>query len=74
MTHHLEDQELKLEEIESSHTLGGVGEGDVQGRGKWSLGEGEHVTLMSYTLYPRMEHPRFMVPKSSTPRDITTGE
>ena len=26
---------LKLEEIEASHKLGGVGKGGVQGRGKW---------------------------------------
>ena len=29
------DKKIKLEEIEVSHTLGGVGEGRVQGRGKW---------------------------------------
>ena len=31
----MKDKEIKLEEIETSHTLGGVGEGGVQGRGKW---------------------------------------
>ena len=31
----MKNKELKLEEIESSHTLGGAGEGGVQGRGKW---------------------------------------
>ena len=31
----MKDKELKLEEIEASHTLGGAGEGRVQGRGKW---------------------------------------
>jgi hypothetical protein len=31
----MKDKEVNLEEIESSHTLGGVGEGGVQGRGKW---------------------------------------
>ena len=30
-----QDKELKLEETEVSHTLGGAGEGRVQGRGKW---------------------------------------
>ena len=31
----MNDKELKREEIDVSHTLGGVGEGRVQGRGKW---------------------------------------
>jgi hypothetical protein len=31
----MKDKQLKLEEIESFYTLGGVGEGRVQGRGKW---------------------------------------
>jgi hypothetical protein len=31
----MKDKELNLEEIEDSHTLGGSGEGGVQGRGKW---------------------------------------
>ena len=31
----MKDKELKVEEIEVSHTLGGTGEGRVQGRGKW---------------------------------------
>ncbi len=32
----MKDKELKpLEDIEASHTLGGAGEGRVQGRGKW---------------------------------------
>jgi hypothetical protein len=31
----MKDKEVKLEETEASHTLGGVGEGRVQGRGKW---------------------------------------
>ena len=31
----MKDKELKLEEIEASHTLGGAGEDRVQGRGKW---------------------------------------
>ena len=30
----MKDKEVNLEEIEVSHTLGGVGEGHVQGRGK----------------------------------------
>ena len=29
----MKDNELKLKEIEASHTLGGVGEGRVQGEG-----------------------------------------
>ena len=32
----MKDKEIKLEEIEGSHTLGDSGEGRVQGRGKWS--------------------------------------
>jgi hypothetical protein len=33
----MKDKEVKLEEIETSHTIGisGTGEGRVQGRGKW---------------------------------------
>ena len=31
----MKDNELKLEEIEASRTLGGAGEGRVQERGKW---------------------------------------
>jgi hypothetical protein len=31
----MKDKELKLEEIEVSHTLSGAGEGSVQGRGMW---------------------------------------
>ena len=31
----MKDKEIKLEEIETSHTLGGAGKGGVQGRGKW---------------------------------------
>ena len=31
----MKDKDLKFEEIESSHTLGGSGEGRDQGRGKW---------------------------------------
>ena len=31
----MKDKEVKHEEIEASHTLGGVKEGHVQGRGKW---------------------------------------
>jgi hypothetical protein len=30
----MKDKELKIEETESSRTLGGTGEGRVQGRGK----------------------------------------
>ena len=32
----MKDKELMLEEIEATHTLGGAGEGRVQGRGKWT--------------------------------------
>ena len=50
----MKDKELKLEEIEVSHTLGGSGEGRVQGRGAEGTqgsGEGEHPTLLqTYTL------------------------
>jgi hypothetical protein len=31
----MKDKEQKSEEIDVSPTLGGVGEGRVQGRGKW---------------------------------------
>ena len=31
----MKGNELKLKEIEASHTLGGAGEGRVQGKGKW---------------------------------------
>ena len=31
----MKDKEVKIEEVEASHTLGGVGEGCVQERGKW---------------------------------------
>jgi hypothetical protein len=31
----MKDKELKLEETEAAHTLGGAGEGRVQVRGKW---------------------------------------
>ena len=31
----MKDKELNLEEMESSHTLGGTGEGLVQGGGTW---------------------------------------
>ena len=31
----MKDKELKFEEIEALHTLGGAGSGRVQGRGKW---------------------------------------
>jgi hypothetical protein len=33
----MKDKVRKLEEIEASHTLGEVGEGRVQGRGKWRV-------------------------------------
>ena len=42
----MKDEDLNLEEIEASHTLGGAGEVDrVEGRG-----EGVNAPLMSYTL------------------------
>ena len=31
----MKDKEIRFEEIETSHTLGGTGEDRVQGRGKW---------------------------------------
>jgi hypothetical protein len=31
----MKDNEIKVKEIKVSHTLGGAGEGRVQGRGKW---------------------------------------
>ena len=42
----MKDEEMKLEEIEVSHTLGGAGE-VVRGKGS---GEGVDATLMSDTL------------------------
>jgi len=32
----MKDKELKFEEIEVSHTLGGTGEDHVPGRGNWT--------------------------------------
>jgi hypothetical protein len=44
----MKDKELNLEEIETSHTLGGTGEGRV-GEG----GEDTHATLIQkHTVYP----------------------
>ncbi len=40
------DKKLKIEEIAASHTLGGAGQGRVQGRGKW-----RDATLLSGTLW-----------------------
>ena len=40
----MKDKELNLEEIEVSHTLGGPGEGSVEGRGKCR--DGTHPTLL----------------------------
>ena len=37
----MRDKELNLEETEDSHTLGGTGEGRVQGRG-----EGDRVSML----------------------------
>ena len=31
----MKDKEIKFEEIETPHTLGGTGEGGDRGRGKW---------------------------------------
>ena len=31
----MKENEVNLDQIEVSHTLGGSGEGRVQGRGKW---------------------------------------
>jgi hypothetical protein len=42
----MKDKELKLEEIEASHTLGGAGE-VTRGEGR---GEGVDPALLSYTL------------------------
>ncbi len=41
----LKDKDLNLEEIETSHTLGGVGEGRIRGEGS---GEDERVTLLQH--------------------------
>ena len=41
------DKELKLEEVEASLTLDGVGEGGVQGRGKW--GGCTYYSTVKYT-------------------------
>ncbi len=43
----IKDKELKLEEIETSHTLGGVGQVVRTSPGR---GEGVDDTLLSYTL------------------------
>jgi hypothetical protein len=42
----VKDEEIKLEEIETSHRLGGVGEGRVQGRGKWRGCTRQSLTLI----------------------------
>jgi hypothetical protein len=52
----MKDKELRLEEIEVSHTLGGVGEGRVQGRGKWR-GYTYYSDTETYTT-PRWSHRR----------------
>ena len=41
----MKDEELKFEEVESSHTLGGAGE-VTRGEGR---GEGVDASLMTYT-------------------------
>ena len=48
----MKDKVIKFEEIEVSHTLGGSGEGGVQGRGKWR----------GYTYYSVV---RYTIPKWS---------
>ena len=45
----MKDEELKLEEIESFHTIGGEGE-VVSGKDMQDRGEGVDATLLSYTL------------------------
>jgi hypothetical protein len=46
----MKDKELKLEGIEVSHTLGGVGEGLVQWRGKWRRCAG-YSFIISWTVF-----------------------
>ena len=47
----MKDKEINLDEIEASHTIGGAGEGGVQGTGEGNI-EGAHATLLSDTLQP----------------------
>jgi hypothetical protein len=42
----MKDKELKVEEIEDSHSLGEGGEGRVQGRGKWSGCTGVDTSIL----------------------------
>jgi len=42
---HITHTELKLEEIEASHRLGGAGQGGVEGRGKGVRRPDEHPGL-----------------------------
>ncbi len=55
----MKDKELMVDEIESSHILGGSGEGHVQVRGKW-----ERYSSYSITLYCRRIHNIYMVVKT----------
>ena len=45
----MKDKDIKFEEIETSHTLGGSGERRVQGRGKWR-GYTSYSVAESYTI------------------------
>ena len=69
----MRDEELKLEEIEDSHTLGGM----VVSRGEGS-GEGTHVTLIwTHTLlsYGRVEtDTRSVVGLIKKPKDLSPCE
>ena len=46
----MKDKDIKFEEIETSHTLGGSGERRVQGRGKWR--GYTSYSVQNHTLYP----------------------
>ena len=51
---------LKLEEIEASHTLGGAGEGRVQGGGKWRGWKGcRCYSVVRYTIIKRYRRIRW---------------
>ncbi len=55
----MKDKEVMVDEIESSHILGGSGKGNVQVRGKW-----ERYSSYSITLYCRRIHNIYMVVKT----------
>ncbi len=40
----MRDKELKLDEVQASHTLGWIGEGDIQGEGSKEEARGFGVT------------------------------